>query len=112
MIDWRRCSRSGIHANADVEAQYVWSPVYVNALILRDKDTNDNGIFDTSERLYVVQDANYNVTAVLAGTLHGSVPRHASRLGVVGSLWRVCRTASRAFARSRSLRFLTSSFVI
>ncbi|MFQ3649983.1 MAG: RHS repeat-associated core domain-containing protein [Gemmataceae bacterium] len=42
--------------------QYVWSPVYVDALILRDRDTNADGTLD--ERLYVAQDANYNVTAL------------------------------------------------
>jgi RHS repeat-associated protein len=44
------------------KAQYVWSPVYVDALVLRDRDTNGDGSLD--ERLYVVQDANYNVTAL------------------------------------------------
>jgi len=42
--------------------QYVWSPVYVDALILRDRDSNGDGTLD--ERLWVVQDANYNVTAL------------------------------------------------
>jgi hypothetical protein len=37
--------------------QYVWSPVYVDALILRDRDTDADGTID--ERLYVAQDANY-----------------------------------------------------
>jgi RHS repeat-associated protein len=44
------------------KAQYVWSPVYVDALVLRDRDSNSDGTLD--ERLYVVQDANYNVTAL------------------------------------------------
>jgi RHS repeat-associated protein len=43
--------------------QYVWSPVYVDALVLRDRDTDANGTLD--ERLYVQQDANWNVTALL-----------------------------------------------
>jgi RHS repeat-associated protein len=47
----------------DTAIQYVWSRVYVDALVLRDRDTNDNGLVD--ERLYVQQDANYNVTALL-----------------------------------------------
>lgn len=46
--------------------QYVWSPVYVDAMILRDRDANGDG--DTTDqsdqRLYFLQDANYNVTAV------------------------------------------------
>jgi RHS repeat-associated protein len=42
--------------------QYVWSPVYVDALVLRDRNTDGDGTLD--ERLWVVQDANYNVTAI------------------------------------------------
>jgi RHS repeat-associated protein len=37
---------------------YVWSPVYVDGLVLRNR-------LDTSERLWVQQDANFNVTAVV-----------------------------------------------
>ncbi|MCS7045188.1 MAG: RHS repeat-associated core domain-containing protein [Gemmataceae bacterium] len=45
-----------------VKIQYVWSPVYVDAMMLRDRDTNGDSHLD--QRLYVVQDANYNVTAL------------------------------------------------
>src|SRR5262249_1713808 len=45
------------------KVQYVWSPVYIDALILRDRDT-DPGQPGLEERLYVQQDANWNVTAV------------------------------------------------
>jgi RHS repeat-associated protein len=52
--------------------QYVWSPVYVDALILRDANADGNtgtgnlGISGSGleQRLYVQQDANYNVTAL------------------------------------------------
>jgi RHS repeat-associated protein len=43
--------------------QHVWSPVYVDALVLRERDTDSNGSLD--ERLYVQQDANFNVTALV-----------------------------------------------
>jgi RHS repeat-associated protein len=43
--------------------QYVWSPVYVDALVLRDRDADSNGTLE--ERLYAQQDANWNVTAVI-----------------------------------------------
>jgi RHS repeat-associated protein len=43
--------------------QYVWSPVYVDALVLRDRSTQNNGTLD--ERLWVQQDANWNVTALV-----------------------------------------------
>jgi YD repeat-containing protein len=42
---------------------YVWSPVYVDAMIARDRDTDSNGSLD--ERLYAVHDANFNVVALL-----------------------------------------------
>jgi RHS repeat-associated protein len=42
---------------------YVWSAVYVDALILRDRDTDGNGSLD--ERLYATSDANFNVTAII-----------------------------------------------
>ncbi|HEX4612570.1 MAG TPA: RHS repeat-associated core domain-containing protein, partial [Urbifossiella sp.] len=47
-------------------ARYVWSPVYVDALILRDRDTDANGSLD--ERLWVQLDANWNVTALVDGS--------------------------------------------
>jgi len=40
----------------------VWSPVYVDGLVLRDRDTDANGTLD--ERLYALQDANWNTTAL------------------------------------------------
>jgi RHS repeat-associated protein len=53
--------RSGGVSTATI--QYVWSPVYVDALVLRDRSTLNNGTLD--ERLYVQQDANWNVTALI-----------------------------------------------
>jgi RHS repeat-associated protein len=46
-----------------MQARNVWSPVYVNALILRDQSSQKNGTLD--QRLYVQQDANWNVTALV-----------------------------------------------
>ncbi len=48
----------------DVQDQYLWSPVYVDALVERDRDQTGGGTL--SERLYAQQDANWNVTAVLS----------------------------------------------
>jgi len=53
-----------VGGNATV--QYTWSPVYVDALIVRDRDTDANGSLD--ERLWVQQDANFNVTALVNGS--------------------------------------------
>lgn len=55
-------------------AQSIWSPVYVDALVLRDRDTNADGTLD--ERLYALQDANWNVTA-LTDTNGKAVERYA-----------------------------------
>jgi RHS repeat-associated protein len=46
-------------AGGTTQAQYVWSPVYVDAIIERDRG---------SERFYVQQDANWNVTAIVDTT--------------------------------------------
>lgn len=53
-----------------VKAQNVWSLAYVDAMVLRDGDATSGGNLGKSgsgldERLYAVQDANFNVTAVV-----------------------------------------------
>jgi RHS repeat-associated protein len=58
-------SNSGLLLHAD----YVWSPVFVDALVLRDDHlvgTYNGTTFNFSDRLYATQDANYNVTALVA----------------------------------------------
>jgi RHS repeat-associated protein len=47
------------------KVQYVWSPVYVDALVERDRDADGNGANGLEERFYVQQDANFNVTAII-----------------------------------------------
>jgi RHS repeat-associated protein len=54
------------------QARNVWSPVYVNALVLRDQSSQQNGLLD--QRLYVQQDANWNVTALVDAS--GNVLEH------------------------------------
>jgi len=46
--------------------RYVWSPVYVNAMVLRDNATGSPGTLN--QRLWVQQDANFNVTALVNGS--------------------------------------------
>jgi RHS repeat-associated protein len=73
-----------------VQAQYVWSPVYVDALVLRDRDTVAGGGLE--ERLYALQDGNFNVTALVnpAGQV---VERYAydpyGRADVLDATWTV-----------------------
>ncbi len=53
-------------------ASFVWSPVYVDAMITRDRDSDANGSLD--ERLYPTHDANFNVTGLL--NTSGSIVEH------------------------------------
>jgi RHS repeat-associated protein len=48
--------------SANAERQFVWGLRYIDDLILRDRDTDANGTLN--ERLYTLQDANWNVTAI------------------------------------------------
>ena len=48
-----------------VTAHYVWSPLYVDGLVLRDRSTGGGTL---NERLWVQQDANWNVTALVNGS--------------------------------------------
>ncbi len=48
----------------DVQDQEVWSAVYVDALVERDRDPTGGGTL--TERLYPQQDATWNVTAVVS----------------------------------------------
>ena len=45
------------------EQQNTWGVRYIDDLVLRDRDTTNNGTLN--ERLYATQDANWNVTAVV-----------------------------------------------
>jgi YD repeat-containing protein len=48
--------------------RYTWSPVYVNAMIMRETDTSGTGLTATGmsfQRLWPLYDANYNVAALL-----------------------------------------------
>ncbi len=51
-----------VGSSTDPDRQYVWGIRYVDDLILRERDTDGNGTLD--ERLYALQDANWNVVAI------------------------------------------------
>jgi RHS repeat-associated protein len=59
-----------------VVARNVWSQVYVDALVLRDRDADGNPANGLEERLYALADANYNITA-LVNTAGSVVERYA-----------------------------------
>ncbi|QDT35192.1 tRNA3(Ser)-specific nuclease WapA precursor [Thalassoglobus polymorphus] len=51
-----------VDSSTDSEQQHIWGLRYIDDCILRDRDTTGNGTLD--ERLYGIQDANWNVTAI------------------------------------------------
>lgn len=51
-----------VGSSTTAERQFVWGLRYIDDLILRDRDTNADETLD--ERLYGMQDANWNVTSV------------------------------------------------
>jgi RHS repeat-associated protein len=50
-------------AASNVQHQYVWSQMYIDAMVLRDSYTA--GTLQTNARIYTQFDANYNVTALV-----------------------------------------------
>jgi RHS repeat-associated protein len=54
-----------VRKNADTDPleQYVWGLDYIDSAVLRFRDSDSNGTLD--ETLYVLHDANFNVTAVI-----------------------------------------------
>jgi len=48
--------------SAGAERQFVWGLRYIDDLVRRDRDTNADGTLD--ERLYALQDPNWNVVAI------------------------------------------------
>jgi RHS repeat-associated protein len=73
--DWQaleervRTSPSQVAATADT--RFIWSPVYVDAMVARDRNADGNGTTGTGgleQRVYALQDANWNTTAIIAAT--------------------------------------------
>jgi RHS repeat-associated protein len=52
-----------VDAETDPDRQFVWGLRYIDDLILRDRDTNGDG--SLNERLYALQDANWNLTGLI-----------------------------------------------
>lgn len=58
-----------VDSSGDPSRQFVWGVRYQDELVLRDRDTTTNGTLD--ERLYGLQDANWNISSVI--NMAGSV---------------------------------------
>jgi RHS repeat-associated protein len=77
-----------------VTTQYVWGLGYVNALILRDDNSTSGGYGKTSsglgERIYVQQNANWSVTALVstaAGVLERFLYDPYGNAAVLSGVW-------------------------
>ena len=55
-----------VDSSTDADRQFVWGMRYIDDLVLRDRDTSGDGTLD--ERLYALQDGNWNVTALADDT--------------------------------------------
>ena len=73
--DWQaleervRTSPGLVAATADT--RFIWSPVYVDAMVARDRNADGNATTGTGgleQRVYALQDANWNTTAIIAAT--------------------------------------------
>ena len=64
-----RCLEERVDSATTADRQYVWGLRYIDDLICRDRDADGHGTLD--ERLYALQDANWNVVALTdaAGTV-------------------------------------------
>ena len=69
VIETREGSPTSSPESLNPKYQNVWSPRYVDALILR--DTYSGGVLQPASRLFYLSDANYNVTAVV-GKVNGT----------------------------------------
>ncbi|MBX3438666.1 MAG: hypothetical protein KF861_14325 [Planctomycetaceae bacterium] len=52
-----------LDSDTDPYEQFVWGERYIDDLVIRDRDTDDNGSLD--ERFYPCQDANWHITALV-----------------------------------------------
>ena len=52
-----------VDSDTNPNRQFVWGKRYVDDLVLRDRDSDADGVFD--ERLYAMQDANWNVSGIM-----------------------------------------------
>ncbi len=76
--------------------QYVWSPRYIDAPVLRDENTDADGLCD-DVRIYYLGDANFNVTT-LVDTAGDALERYVYSpygvLAIYDATWSNLRSAS------------------
>jgi RHS repeat-associated protein len=91
-----------LDSSTNAERQQIWGPQYVDGLLLRDRDVSNpaNGTLD--ERLYITQDAGWNVT-ILADENGSAIERYLYK--PYGD-----RTVSDASYRGRSISTVDSVY--
>jgi len=86
------------------EYQYVWSLRYIDAAVLRDKNTDEDDVCD-DQRLYYTTDANMNVTALI-GTDGSALERYVydpyGEVTIYDDDWSDTRSSSSLCRRTRS----------
>jgi RHS repeat-associated protein len=77
-----------VGASTSMDKQYVWGVRYVDELVCRDDADNP-----TTPRLYAMQDANFNLTAVCSNTSSGVLERYLfdpyGNRAIMNGLWGV-----------------------
>ena len=76
-----------------VAEQFVWSPRYIDAPIMRRRDATGDGTLD--ETIHATNDANYHVTAIYDNT-GNVVERYSYTPHGVRTIWNASMTATRA----------------
>ena len=73
--DWQvleeRVRDAGGSVPAMADTRYIWSPVYVDAMVARDRNADGSATTGNSgleERVYALQDANWNTTGIVAAS--------------------------------------------
>ena len=103
LIDRQKCTPPHFSSSENTgpesvqpQYQYVWSRRYIDAPVLRDKNTDADGLCD-DERIYYLGDANFNITT-LVSTAGDAVERYVySPYGVLtiyDATWANVRSAS------------------
>ena len=70
VIETREVTDASAPESMQPKYQNVWSPRYIDSLILRDENTDADGDCD-DRRVFYLADANYNVTALVAESTPG-----------------------------------------
>jgi RHS repeat-associated protein len=61
-----QCLEERVDTSTDADRHFIWGQRYIDDLVLRDRDTSEPKNGALHERLYALQDANWNVVAVVS----------------------------------------------